>query len=305
MKLASFDGGRIGIVDGADIVDVTDAVSAMPGAWPPVGMLHLIGRFPELRAQLAERARSGPRRPLADVHLETPIAWPNKVIAFPANYHAHVEEMKAGTGLISPFKADGQGFFLKANSSLSGPRDPIVLPDIPGRQIHHECELAVIIGKGGRQISRERALEHVFGYACLIDVVVRGKEERVMRKSYDTFCPVGPWLVTADEVPDHEAIDLRLSVNGELRQHASTRDLIVDIPEMIRMASAVMTLYPGDIIASGTPAGVGPIVHGDEVVIEIAHVGSMTLDVVQGENGGHPVWDKSRTAPDPAAVTAS
>jgi 2-keto-4-pentenoate hydratase/2-oxohepta-3-ene-1,7-dioic acid hydratase in catechol pathway len=305
MKLASFDGGRIGIVDGTDIVDVTDVVNATPDAWPPVGMLHLIDRFPELREALAGRARSAPRRPLADVRLETPIAWPNKVIAFPANYHAHVEEMKTGTGLISPFKADGQGFFLKANSSLSGPDDPIVLPDIPGRQIHHECELAVIIGKGGRQISRERALEHVFGYACLIDVVVRGKEERVMRKSYDTFCPVGPWLVTADEVPDHEAIDLRLSVNGALRQHASTRDLIVDIPEMIRMASAVMTLYPGDIIASGTPAGVGPIVHGDKVVIEIARVGSMTIDVVQGDNGGHPVWDKSRTAPDPAAVTAS
>jgi 2-keto-4-pentenoate hydratase/2-oxohepta-3-ene-1,7-dioic acid hydratase in catechol pathway len=305
MKLASFDGGRIGIVDGTDIVDVTDVVNATPDAWPPVGMLHLIDRFPELREELAGRARSAPRRPLADVRLETPIAWPNKVIAFPANYHAHVEEMKTGTGLISPFKADGQGFFLKANSSLSGPDDPIVLPDIPGRQIHHECELAVIIGKGGRQISRERALEHVFGYACLIDVVVRGKEERVMRKSYDTFCPVGPWLVTADEVPDHEAIDLRLSVNGALRQHASTRDLIVDIPEMIRMASAVMTLYPGDIIASGTPAGVGPIVHGDKVVIEIARVGSMTIDVVQGDNGGHPVWDKSRTAPDPAAVTAS
>jgi 2-keto-4-pentenoate hydratase/2-oxohepta-3-ene-1,7-dioic acid hydratase in catechol pathway len=305
MKLASFDGGRIGIVDGGDIVDITDIVNATPGAWPPVGMLHLIDRFPALREALTERARSGARKPLADVRLETPVAWPNKVIAFPANYHAHVEEMKSGTGLISPFKADGQGFFLKANSSLSGPNDPIRLPDIPGRQIHHECELAVIIGKGGRQISRERALDHVFGYSCLIDVVVRGKEERVMRKSYDTFCPVGPYLVTADEVPDHEAIDLKLSVNGVTKQHASTRDLIVDIPEMIRMASAVMTLYPGDIIASGTPAGVGPIVHGDKVVIEIAKVGSMTLDVVQGEEGGHPVWDKSRTAPDPAAVTAS
>ena len=220
------------------------------------------------------------------------MAWPNKVIAFPANYHAHVEEMKRGTGLISPFKADGQGFFLKANSSLSGPADPIVLPKIPNRQIHHECELAIIIGKGGREISRDDALAHVFGYACLIDVVVRGKEERVMRKSYDSFCPVGPYIVTADEVPDYDAIDLKLSVNGEVRQQASTRDLIVDIPEMIRMASAVMTLYPGDIIATGTPAGVGPINGGDKVVIEIAKVGSMSIDVVQSEGGDHPVWDK-------------
>ncbi|WP_322057027.1 fumarylacetoacetate hydrolase family protein [Paraburkholderia sp. J63] len=303
MKLASFDGGRIGLVEGDDIIDITGEVNVTPGAWPPVGMLHVIERFPSLKARLAALAATAPRKPLAQVRLETPIAWPNKVIAFPANYHAHVEEMKRGTGLISPFKADGQGFFLKANSSLSGPAEPIVLPSIPGRQIHHECELAVIIGKGGRQISREQALDHVFGYACLIDVVVRGKEERVMRKSYDTFCPVGPWIVTADEVPDHTAIDLQLTVNGELRQRASTRDLIVDIPEMIRMASAVMTLYPGDIIASGTPAGVGPIVAGDKVVIKIARVGSMTLDVVQGENGDHPVWDKSRTQPDPASVS--
>jgi 2-keto-4-pentenoate hydratase/2-oxohepta-3-ene-1,7-dioic acid hydratase in catechol pathway len=292
MKLASFNGGRIGIVVGEDIVDVSDLVNATPGTWPPVGMLHVIDRFSALRGKLEDRVQGGKRVPLSTVRLETPVAWPNKVIAIPANYHAHVEEMKRGTGLISPFKADGQGFFLKANSSLSGPADPIVLPAIPNRQIHHECELAIILGKGGREISRADALDHVFGYACLIDVVVRGKEERVMRKSYDTFCPVGPYLVTADEVPDYNAIDLQLSVNGEVRQKASTRDLIVDIPEMIRMASAVMTLYPGDIIASGTPAGVGPLQGGDKVSIEIAGVGSMSLDVVQSTTGNHPVWDK-------------
>ncbi|MGF7135269.1 2-keto-4-pentenoate hydratase/2-oxohepta-3-ene-1,7-dioic acid hydratase in catechol pathway [Paraburkholderia sp. EB58] len=292
MKLASFNGGHIGVVIGDEIVDVTAQVNATPDAWPPVGMLHVIDRFPSLKARLEDFVQTAPRKPLAEVRLETPVAWPNKVIAFPANYHAHVEEMKHGTGLISPFKADGQGFFLKANSSLSGPADPIVLPRIANRQIHHECELAIIIGKGGREIAREDALAHVFGYACLIDVVVRGKEERVMRKSYDTFCPVGPYIVTADEVPGYDSIELKLSVNGEVRQQASTRDLIVDIPEMIRMASAVMKLYPGDIIATGTPAGVGPIVGGDKVVIEIARVGSMAIDVVQSEGGAHPVWDK-------------
>lgn len=92
--------------------------------------------------------------------------------------------------LISKFRADGQGFFLKANSSLSGPADPIVLPDVGAREVHHECELAVVIGKAGREVARKRALDHVFGYACLVDVVVRGREERVMRKSFDTFCPV-------------------------------------------------------------------------------------------------------------------
>jgi 2-keto-4-pentenoate hydratase/2-oxohepta-3-ene-1,7-dioic acid hydratase in catechol pathway len=292
MKLASFNGGRIGVVIDDDIVDVSDLVNATPNAWPSVAMLHVIDRFASLRGKIEDFVQTAARMKLSEVRLETPVAWPNKVIAFPANYHAHVEEMKTGTGLISPFKADGQGFFLKANSSLSGPNDPIVLPNIPNRQIHHECELAIFIGKGGREISRDDALGHVFGYACLIDVVVRGKEERVMRKSYDSFCPVGPYIVTADEVPGYDAIELQLSVNGETRQSASTRDLIVDIPEMIQMASAVMTLYPGDIIATGTPAGVGPIHGGDKVVIEIGKVGKMSIDVVQSEGGNHHVWDK-------------
>jgi 2-keto-4-pentenoate hydratase/2-oxohepta-3-ene-1,7-dioic acid hydratase in catechol pathway len=292
MKLASFNGGRIGVVIDDDIVDISDLVNATPNAWPAVAMLHVIDRFASLRGKIEDFVQTAARAKLSGVRLETPVAWPNKVIAFPANYHAHVEEMKTGTGLISKFKADGQGFFLKSNSSLSGPRDPIVLPNIQGRQVHHECELAVIIGKGGRMISRENAMDHVFGYSCLLDIVVRGQEERVMRKSYDTFCPLGPYIVTRDEVPRFDDIDLRLEVNGEVRQKANTRDIIVDIPDMIRMASSVMTLYPGDIIASGTPSGVGPLKAGDKVKIVISHVGSMTLDVVQSESGGHELWNK-------------
>jgi 2-keto-4-pentenoate hydratase/2-oxohepta-3-ene-1,7-dioic acid hydratase in catechol pathway len=292
MKLASFGGGRIGVVVDDRLVDASAASSVSADFWPPVGMVKLIADFDRTKPQLEALARSGAGIPLASADLECPILWPNKVIAFPANYHAHVEEMKTGTGLISKFKADGQGFFLKSNSSLSGPRDPIVLPNIQGRQVHHECELAVIIGKGGRMISRENAMNHVFGYSCLLDIVVRGQEERVMRKSYDTFCPLGPYIVTRDEVPRFDDIDLLLEVNGEVRQKANTRDLIVDIPDMIRMASSVMTLYPGDIIASGTPSGVGPLKAGDKVKIVISHVGSMTLDVVQSENGGHELWNK-------------
>ena len=160
------------------------------------------------------------------------------------------------------------------------------------REIHHECELAIIIGKGGRGILPERALDHVFGYSCLIDVVIRGKEERVMRKSFDSFCPMGPYITTADEVPRYDDIDLQLIVNGELRQKANTRDLIVGVPDMIAMASSVMTLFPGDIIASGTPSGVGPLKAADKVEIRIAGVGEMTLDVMQGKEGAHPVWNK-------------
>jgi 2-keto-4-pentenoate hydratase/2-oxohepta-3-ene-1,7-dioic acid hydratase in catechol pathway len=127
----------------------------------------------------------------------------------------------------------------------------------------------------------------VFGYVCLIDVTIRGKEDRVMRKSYDTFTPIGPAIVTRDEVGDARALNLRLWVNGELRQDANTRDLILDVPNMVAMASSVATLYPGDIIASGTPAGVGPIKAGDQVTIEIERVGRMSVLVEQGHGGGN------------------
>ena len=295
MKIANFNQGRIGIVEDTAIADISDVIGYDPIAWPPTGMLRFITAFNHIKPRILEKLQTAKRIPFAEAQLNCPMAWPNKVIAYPANYHAHIDEMKTGTGLISKFDASGQGFFLKANSSLSGPNDPIVLPDLPDREIHHECELAIIIGKGGRSISRERALEHVFGYSCLIDVVVRGKEERVMRKSFDSFCPMGPYLTTADEVPRYDDIDLELSVNGDLRQKANTRNLIVGVPEMIAMASSVMTLYPGDIIASGTPAGVGPLKAGDQVAIRIAGVGEMTLDVKQGKDGAHPVWKKVPT----------
>src|SRR6185295_929942 len=149
-----------------------------------------------------------------------------------------------------------------------------------------------IIGKGGRDIPLASALDHIFGYSCLLDLVVRGKEERVMRKSFDTFCPLGPWIVTADEIADPFDITLALRVNGEVRQQANTRDLIVDIPNMITMASSTMTLFPGDIIATGTPSGVGPLAAGDRVVSTIHGVGELSLDVVQGKQGYHPIWDK-------------
>jgi 2-keto-4-pentenoate hydratase/2-oxohepta-3-ene-1,7-dioic acid hydratase in catechol pathway len=293
MKLARFNGGRVGLVEASQIVDITEREGLDPAAWPPVSMVRLIARHAKAPAALAEGLARLPRHPLAKVTLECPLDWPNKIIAFPANYHAHIEEQKRSkTGLISTFAANGQGFFLKANSSLSGPSDPIVLPPLAGRETHHECELAIIIGKGGRDIPIGSALDHIFGYACLLDLVVRGKEERVMRKSFDTFCPLGPWITTADEIADPLNIDLELRVNGEVRQKANTRDLIVDIPNMITMASSTMTLFPGDIIATGTPSGVGPLASGDRVVSTIRGVGELTLDVVQGAHGHHPIWDK-------------
>jgi len=285
MKIVRFNQGKLGITDGEKVVDVSHLFDAGQ-EWPPVGINRLIRDFDQHRSRLEELLQKEKDVPLASVRLETPIPWPNKLMAYPVNYHDHAKEM-ASKGL-----ANVQGYFLKSNSSLSGPADPILLPALPGREIHHECEIALIIGKEGRQIRPEDALDYVFGYACLLDMTVRGKEERVFRKSYDTFTPVGPWIVTADEVPDPENIEMKLWVNDQLRQHANTRDLIVDIKNMISIASSASTLYPGDIIATGTPAGVDKVVPGDVVTIEVAHVGRMSVPVVQSELGANIVFEK-------------
>ena len=280
MKFVRYNGGHLGVLRDDLVHDVTLATGSHAAAWPPVNMVQLIANFDALRPQI-KTALTGAGVPVEEVHLEAPILWPNKLIAYPVNFVAHGEERNV------TLRADSNGFFLKAASSLSGPGDPIILPNLPGREIHHECELAIIIGRTGRQIATSEALDYVFGYACLIDVTLRGKEDRVMRKSYDTFTPIGPAIVTSDEVGDPGALDLKLWVNSELRQHANTRDLILDVPGMISMASSVATLYPGDVIASGTPAGVGPIKNGDQVTIEIERVGQMSLAVEQGKGGAN------------------
>lgn len=290
MKITRFNDGRLGVVVDADhLVDVTAVLGEDAAAWPPVGATRLIANFAALRPTIEKALPTLPHLRLADVTLRTPVPWPNKVIAYPVNYHDHGREMQAG------YRADHQGFFLKPASSLSGAGEPVELPVVPGREVHHESELAIVIGKECRGIAREQWRDVVFGYACLLDMVVRGKEERVFRKAFDTFCPVGPWITTADEVGDPTQLEMKLWVNGELRQHANTRDLVLDIPGMVQMAAAVMTLYPGDIIATGTPAGVGPVVDGDTIRITIERLGEMSVKVVQGTLGRTPVFEKPYT----------
>jgi 2-keto-4-pentenoate hydratase/2-oxohepta-3-ene-1,7-dioic acid hydratase in catechol pathway len=290
MRITRFDQGRIGVVvDDLHLVDMTEVIGEDASTWPPQGSVRLIAQFAEWRPVIEKALPSLPRLRLADVTLRTPVPWPNKVIAYPVNYHDHGREMQAG------YRADVQGFFLKPCSSLSGAGEPVELPEVPGREVHHESELAIVIGKQCRGIGREDWKDVVFGYACLLDMVVRGKEERVFRKAFDTFCPVGPWITTADEVGDPARLEMKLWVNGELRQHANTRDLVLDIPGMVQMAAAVMTLYPGDIIATGTPAGVGPVKDGDTIRISIDRLGEMNVPVVQGTLGRTPVFEKPYT----------
>lgn len=284
MKLAVFDNYRVGIVDGDMIHDITDVV---PGAgdetWPPNFVNRMIDDWPVLRERVEGARKHAKRIPIDAVALLPPNPGPCQIVAAPANYRKHIAEM--GDLAVTPKgkSAAQQGVFLKAPSSVTGPSRGIELPRGSKRRFDHESELAVIIGTKARNVPRDRAMQHVFGYTCLIDVTMRidgeKSEERSMRKSFDTFTPIGPWIVTADELIHPGNLETQLFVNGERRQSANTADMIVSVPELIEIASSVMTLWPGDIIATGTPEGIGAIKAGDIVAIKIEGIGEMHVPV--------------------------
>lgn len=268
MRIGLFDGGRLGVVHDDVVHDVSALVDAPPSPEGPLAQAIRDG-LGDIPLHVLERH---PRVPLQDVRWEAPLPRPGKIIGAPANYFEHVDEMPDSSTVVE------WGVFLKASTSVIGPGGTIRLP-YRDRRTDHEGELAVVIGKTGRDIALDDALDHVYGYTCVLDITVRSTEDRSTRKSFDTFTPLGPWVVTADEVGDPGDLELRLTVNDEERQHSSTSKLIYGIPELIAYASSVMTLEPGDVIATGTPSGVGPIADGDVVVVEIDRVGSLRVSV--------------------------
>jgi 2-keto-4-pentenoate hydratase/2-oxohepta-3-ene-1,7-dioic acid hydratase in catechol pathway len=284
MKLAVFDDYRIGVVEGDSVFDVSRALPEGLRLWPGALMNWLIANWGEALPRVRDCRESARPIALADVTLLAPNPNPPHVFAAPANYRAHIGELGDRMVTRKGRSAREQGFFLKAPASLVGAGGEIRLPRGSSRRFDHESELAVIIGRAGRNVPRSVAMQHVFGYSCLIDTTMRiehgvAEEERSMRKSFETFTPLGPFLVTADEVADPQDLDTRLWVNGELRQEANTRDMIVGIAELIELISSVLPLSPGDVIASGTPEGVAPFADGDTVRIAIQGVGDMSLKV--------------------------
>jgi 2-keto-4-pentenoate hydratase/2-oxohepta-3-ene-1,7-dioic acid hydratase in catechol pathway len=280
MRLSVFDEMRVGIVRDGQMIDVSDLVKPAREEWPPVFMLRTIADFDRLRPQLEEAQRSRKSIPLDRVHLQAPVVFPNKVIAAPANYRLHIEEMrkKEVQAIIKQevHAIEKYGVFLKAPSSVVGPGAIVELP-FPDRRTDHEVELGVVIGKIARDVKAADAWKYVFGYTGVMDITVRGEEDRSTRKSFDTFTPIGPVLVTADEITDPHNLQMKLWVNGELRQNGNTKDMIWKIPKLIEYASHIMTLYPGDIFSTGTPEGVGPLKAGDEATIEIEQIGLMSV----------------------------
>jgi 2-keto-4-pentenoate hydratase/2-oxohepta-3-ene-1,7-dioic acid hydratase in catechol pathway len=286
MKIAAFDDHRVGVVLGDEVVDVTSVLPAGLDLMPEQRINGLIAHWDSLRAAVQSAALQGARQPLSNVQLLAANPRPPHVFAAPANYRKHIGELGDRVVTKKGRTAREQGFFLKAPASVVGAGAVIGLPKGSARRFDHESELAVIIGKGGRDIPRARAMEHVFGYACLIDATMRiekdvAEEERSMRKSFEGFTPLGPWIVTADEVADPMALSNRLWVNGELRQEANTREMIVGIAELIELISSVLPIAAGDVIATGTPEGVGPFGPGDTLRIAIEGVGDMSLTVVE------------------------
>jgi 2-keto-4-pentenoate hydratase/2-oxohepta-3-ene-1,7-dioic acid hydratase in catechol pathway len=286
VRLVVFDDYRIGVLREGLVHDVSSLLSRNVAGtrW---AMLQLIEDFDVLRPRLnAFVDASNHGRPIADLRLLPPVPAPAHIFAAPLNYRDHVEEMEGSAIVSAAFQASSAaklGFFLKAPGSLIGASGSICLPELPGRVFHHEPELCAVIGRPARAVSSSQALDYVFGYTCLLDITVRNTpeitNERTMRKSYETFTPLGPVLVTADEIEDPGQLDIALEVNGEVRQKANTRDLIVPVPDLISEASKVLTLQPGDLYATGTPDGVGPINPGDLVSMRIEKVCELRMPV--------------------------
>ena len=231
----------------------------------------LIANLEKLTARAGELAKTAAPVTVGSQSLLSPVANPSKIIGAPMNYRTGQDEAAVAAALSI-------GLFLKANGSLAGASEGIALRMME-RQIDYEVELGVVIGKRASNVKRDEALKCVAGYAVALDITPHGKEERSLRKSCETYTVLGPWLVTADEIPEPGNLDLQLDVNGERRQHGNTRQMIRDVPGLIEYASSFYTLYPGDIFLSGTPAGVGPLKPGDELVATIEKIGTMKVTV--------------------------
>lgn len=282
MKLCRFGNNQLGIVEGTQIRDVSAALEVLPShRYPLPGHDPLIAHLGELMARIDAIKEQAPTVPLAGAQLLSPVANPGKIIAAPVNYVKHLQEVLDDPNLHHEMRINHiqrAGLFLKAPSSLVGADAGIALRKLDRRN-DHEVELAVVIGKQGNNIRREDALDYVAGYCIGLDITIRGPEERSLRKSPDSYTVLGPWLVTADELPDASSLDLELSVNGETRQQANTSDLILGVAELIEFASSFYTLHPGDVIITGTPEGVGPLVPGDVMKASIEGIGSMQVNV--------------------------
>jgi 2-keto-4-pentenoate hydratase/2-oxohepta-3-ene-1,7-dioic acid hydratase in catechol pathway len=273
------------------ISDVTDLLPAGDGS-PMRRLITAVGSGADLET-LVSRA---PVVDAASIALLPVVPDPSKIVAAPVNYHNHQIEMNEASHI------DSLGVFLKAPSSVLGDGGVVRLP-YTDRRFDQEGEFAAVIGRRARDVPEAEALEYVFGYTCLLDMTMRGGEDRSVRKSFDTFTPVGPTIVARQDVPSIDELELRLWVNGSLRQRADLKDLIWGVSKLISYVSTVMTLHPGDIVTTGTPEGVGTVHDGDRIEVEVTGLDRLTVSVSEEGAGLCPTRGAGRGPKPPGDLT--
>jgi 2-keto-4-pentenoate hydratase/2-oxohepta-3-ene-1,7-dioic acid hydratase in catechol pathway len=274
MKLLFFDDFKLGVLKGDAVVDVSDVVRDIPHTGPHNLISGLIERFADYKGRLEAAVNQGKGVPVSQVRIRPPLPKPTNIECMAVNY------MEDGTrSEPAPINA-----FHKSPSSIIGDGDTMVLPDVPATIFEGEAELALVIGKRASNVSAADAMSYVFGYLNFIDGSARGLPPAgntfYQMKSRDTFAPIGPFLVTADEIPDPHKLQVRLWVNGELKQNYNTSDMAHKIPRCIEWITSIHTLEPGDIVATGTNhRGLSAFQNGDLIEIETEGVGRLRFHV--------------------------
>ncbi len=275
MPFAFIDDFRPAIVSGDKVVDVTDVLKSIPHTSPQGLLVGLLERFDEYKPKLQAAAAASKGVPLDRVRFRPPVPQPGKIVCMAGNY------MESGT-IPAPYDVDA---FLKSPASIIGDGDTVVLPDAPATVFQHESELGVVIGKTASRVKAANALAHVFGYVNFIDVSARGinpngRNSFWWQKSWDTFGPIGPWILNKDAVPDPQKLHIKLWNNGDLRQDFPTSDMARSVAQVIELLSNEVTLQPGDVIATGTNhLGLGPLQDGEKVEMEITGLGRLHVKV--------------------------
>ena len=282
MRVCRFNDDRLGVIVDGTIRDVTAAQDEIRAAHPYVSYSDaVIAALPEWRGKLEDMAAKAAPIALDSVHLHSPIARPGKLMAAPVNYKAHIDEAQADPGIRHverTMKIREAGIFLKSNTALIGASDTIPIR-FPDRRNDHEFEFVIVIGKECSNVSKEDALDVIAGYTLGLDMTVRGPEDRSARKSCDGYAVLGPWFVTADEIADPDNVAFHGSVNGEVKQDANTSDQVLSIRELIEYASQYYTLYPGDIMYTGSPEGVSEVKDGDELHFVCDQIGEFKIGI--------------------------
>jgi 2,4-didehydro-3-deoxy-L-rhamnonate hydrolase len=283
MKICRFNDDRLGVIVDGTIRDVTAAQDEIRAAHPYVSYSDaIIAALPAWRDRLEDMAANADPISIDSVDLLPPIARPGKLMAAPVNYKAHIDEAQADPGIRHierTTKIKEAGIFLKSNTALIGASGSIPIR-FPDRRNDHEFEFVIVIGKECSRVSQADALDVIAGYTLGLDMTVRGPEDRSVRKSCDGYAVLGPWFVTADEIADPDDVSFHGTVNGVVKQDANTSDQVLSIRELIEYASEYYTLYPGDILYTGSPEGVSEVKAGDELHFVCDQIGDFKIGVV-------------------------